>query len=112
MENIYWRNGLGAATSAERMVILDCEHRARCEAIQCWYSELLAETDSLVVDSHHLDVRGASTLWGRKGGYLYLRIVVYGRSAGRIRTFCWRRPVRPSAPNGHLKSALRLIDKR
>ena len=97
MQNITWRNGLGAAKGYERLVILACEHRARVEAIQEWYWERLVENDGVIVDAHDLDVRGASTFWGRKAGRLYLRIVVYGRSAGRIRTFHWCRTMRQAS---------------
>lgn len=94
MQNITWRNGLSHANGRERWAILDAEHHARQRAIQEWYEERLAETGALLVDAHDLDVRGASTIWGRKGGYLYLRITCYGRSAGRIRSFLWRCSVR------------------
>lgn len=103
MENIVWRNGLGRATGPERLLLLQAEHEAIQRAIKEWYDERLAETDSLVADAHDLTVRGASTFWGRKAGCLFVRVTVYGRSAGRIRTFCWRATVRPTATNGDIK---------
>lgn len=109
--NVHWRNGLGAASFSERLVILECEHRARSEAIQEWYLARLKETRSLIVDAHDLDVRGASTIWGRGQGNLYLRITVYGRSAGRIRSFRWCRTMRIYTPGGVGRRIKGAIDK-
>jgi len=97
MHAITWRNGLLSATNEERRVLLELEHRARSAAIQEWYLERLQETGCCIADAHDLDVRGASTKWGRKAGCLYCCILVYGRSAGRIRTFHWRASLRSRA---------------
>lgn len=97
MQNIHWRNGLARATGPERLVLLEAEHHARQLAIQEWYQERLEELGCCIVDAHDLDVRGASTFWGRKAGRLYIRIIVYGRSAGRIRSFYWCKAMRPRA---------------
>lgn len=111
LHGIVWRNGLGAAKGHERLRILEAEYRARQEAVQEWYLERLEETGGLIVDSHDISVRGASTFWGRKAGYLYLRIVVYGRSTGRIRTFHWRAAMSSTAHTEYLGRRKRPIDK-
>lgn len=110
VQNIVWRNGLSGTSGAERLAILGAEHAARQRAIQEWYLERLDESSDFVVDAHDLDVRGASTFWGRKGGSLYLRITVYGRSAGRIRTFLWRSTVRGTSPKKHPKIVRASVD--
>lgn len=82
------------------MVILDCERSAKEIAFADAYEARCRELDSVLVDAHDLAIRGASTKWGRKNGNLYLIITVYHRSAGRIRTFGWRKTMRTSPRTG------------
>ena len=86
----YWKVGLSRASQYERMVLIDAEWAARERAFGEAYQERCDELGSLLCDATDLAVRGVRTEWCRHKGYLLLRITVYHRSAGRVRTFHWR----------------------
>jgi hypothetical protein len=86
-----WRVGLSGASQLERLTLIEAEWAARERAFGEAYQERCEALGSLLCDAVDLAVRGVRTEWCRYEGNLLIRITVYHRSAGRVRTFYWRK---------------------
>lgn len=89
-----WRQGLSSATGPERMVLLDAERAAREIAFGEAYQERCDAHGSLLVDAHDLAIRSTRIKWARHKRCLWVVVDCYHRSAGRVRSFRWRAPMR------------------
>ena len=91
---VVWRRGLGAASTRERIILLEAERRAKEMAFGAAYQARLDRDDSLLAECADLAVRSTTISWGRFNGYLYIRISVFHRGSRLPTRFGWRTSMR------------------